>query len=107
MYCNRTEVTHDHVSPTIHVYCRSVAPGWIRVGGVLASLFGFYYLGAAHGEVTNRGLRSFYESTVWGRVWLASVFCLLVALKKQQWQLLILAAANLVGAVSMRRAIST
>lgn len=72
---------------------------------MLASLFGFYYLGAAHGEVTNRGLLSFYESTIIGRAWLALVFCLLVALKKSQWQLLILAAANLAGAASMRRAI--
>lgn len=84
---------------------RSVAPSWIRVGGVLASLFGFYYLGAAHGEVTNRGLLSFYEATISGRIWLAAVFCLLVALRKSQWQLLVLAAANLMGAASMHRAV--
>jgi hypothetical protein len=77
------------------------------VGGVLASLFGVYYIGAAHGDVTNRGLLSFYEATILGRFWLAAVFCLLVALGKSQWQLLILAGANLLGAASMYRAIRT
>lgn len=40
-------------------YCRSVAPVWIRVGGVLAALFGFYYIGAAHGDYTKKGSFTF------------------------------------------------
>ena len=85
--------------------CRSVAPVWIRIGGVLAILFGFYYIGAAHGEVTRRGLRSFYEATVWGRAFLCVAFLALVAMRKSQWQLTILALVNLLGAVSMRKAL--
>ena len=85
--------------------CRSVAPVWIRVGGVLASLFGFYYIGAAHGDYTNKGLESFYRSTVYGRLFLAIVFTTLVISGKSQWQLLILAAANALGAGSMQHAL--
>ena len=86
--------------------CRSVAPVWIRVGGVLAALFGFYYIGAAHGDYTKKGLNSFYRATVYGRVFLVLTFSTLVALKKSQWQLLILAGLNLVGAISMQKALN-
>ncbi len=79
---------------------------WIRVGGVLASLFGFYYLGAAHGDMTNKGLESFYRSTVYGRLFLFVIFTVLVVSRKSQWQLLILAAFNLLGAGSMHRALN-
>ena len=83
-----------------------MAPVWIRIGGVLASLFGFYYVGAAHGDITHKGLESFYRSTVYGRLFLVIAFVVLVALKKSQWQLLILAGLNLLGAASMHKALN-
>lgn len=86
--------------------CRSVAPGWIRVGGTLCCLFGSYYLGAAHGDFTGQGLDSFYRSTVIGRIFLAGVFSALVYLRKAQWQLLILGGVNMIGALSMQRALT-
>lgn len=69
-------------------------------------LFGFYYVGAAHGDITRRGLKSFYEATVWGRLFLFTSFMILVAVKKSQWQLSFLAIVNLIGALSMKRALS-
>ena len=68
-------------------------------------LFGFYYTGAAHGEVTRRGIKSFYEATVYGRLFLFVSFMILVAVKKSQWQLSILAVVNLLGAGSMWQAL--
>ena len=82
-----------------------MAPVWIRIGGILAMLFGFYYAGAAHGEITRRGVKSFYEATIWGRLFLFVSFMILVAIKKSQWQLSILAFINLIGAASMWRAL--
>lgn len=83
-----------------------MAPVWIRVGGVLASLFGFYYIGAAHGDFTGRGLESFYRSTVYGRAFLGIAFTALVLTGKSQWQLLILAGVNVLGALSMQAALN-
>ena len=79
--------------------------GFVRVGGTLALLFGFYYLGAAHGEATGQGLRSFYRSTILGRLVLAASFAFTVLRKEVEPPLLLLALANLVGAGSMWRAL--
>ena len=94
----------------------------IRVLGVLAVTFGVYYAGAASGK----GERGFYESTVAGRVALAASFVLLAlfglddngsgavavkvaaavtAQKTPRFGLLLLAAANAVGAASMALAL--
>eukprot|EP00884_Botryococcus_braunii_P020561 jgi/Botrbrau1/7189/Bobra.0300s0019.1 len=82
--------------------------GWIRVGGMLASLFGFYYLGAAHGDWASgggaaavRALEGFYLATVVGRVTLFVVFVAIVAAKEVGVGLLLPAVANLLGAASM------
>ena len=69
-------------------------------------LFGFYYFGAAHGDITGRGLDSFYISTIIGRAFLCLAFTALVLLGKAQWQLMLLAALNFFGAASMQRALS-
>ncbi len=79
--------------------------GFVRVGGTLALLFGFYYLGAAHGEASGQGLRSFYWSTILGRLVLAASFAFLVLKKEVEPALLLLAFANLVGAGGMWRAL--
>ena len=90
----------------MHRLCRSIAPVWLRVFGVLAMLFGCYYLGAAHGDITGRGLDSFYISTIVGRALLCLAFTALVLLGKSQWQLMLLAALNFCGAASMQRALN-
>ena len=79
--------------------------GFIRVGGTLALLFGAYYLGAAHGEISGKGLGSFYLSTVVGRLVLAACFAVFVARGEVEPPLLLLALANLIGAGSMWRAL--
>ena len=83
------------------VHCSALAAGWIRVGATLALLFGSYYLGAAWGEQSGIGLRGFYLSTVAGRFALSAVFCYLVLTGQVEPALLILAAANFAGAVSL------
>jgi hypothetical protein len=75
---------------------------------MLASLFGFYYLGAAHGDRASGGgaaaakaLGGFYYSTVVGRLLLFVVFAVIVAAGEVGLGLLLPAVANLVGGVSM------
>jgi len=80
---------------------RHASAGFIRVGGTLALLFGAYYLGAAHGEATGRGLVSFYVATIIGRLVLAAAFAVFVARREVEAPLLLLAGANLIGAGSM------
>ena len=61
--------------------------------------------GAAHGQLTGRGVRSFYASTIIGRLFLAAVFAAIVAAGELQPALLVLAAVNLLGAASMALAL--
>ena len=75
------------------------------MGGTLAALFGFYYLGAAHGEVTGTGLRGFYASTVIGRLVLSAIFLILRYRQEVGNGLVILAALNAAGALSMNSAL--
>lgn len=77
--------------------------GWIRVGGTLASLFGFYYLGAAVDDMEGRFPLRFYQATVAGRAWLSAVFVWLVATGQSERGLLALAAVNLLSAWSQHR----
>ena len=86
---------------------RSALPpaGWIRVGGILATLFGFYYCGAALDDCEGRQPLQFYRATTLGRVWLSAAFCALVAAGQCPRGLLLLAAANAVSAWAMHRAL--
>lgn len=79
--------------------------GWVRVGGTLASLFGFYYFGAAFDDVEGRFPFRFYQSTISGRIFLALVFSVLVLAGQSHRSLLILALANIASAFAMNRQI--
>lgn len=68
--------------------------GWVRVGGVLAALYGAYYVGAALDDAEGRHPRRFYAATVAGRLALSAAFVGLVALRECEPGLLLLAAAN-------------
>lgn len=81
---------------------RSVTVGWIRVGAILAVVFGVYYIGTAVGDMRgSSGARAFYMSTVVGRVFLFVGFCWLVAAGAAQRALLLLGIVNMLGAMSM------
>ncbi|GIL57252.1 hypothetical protein Vafri_12509 [Volvox africanus] len=82
-----------------------VPPGWIRVGGVLFNLIGWQYLGTALADRKGQGALGFYRTTVWSRVALAVAFALLVATGQLPATLLVLAAINLLGALSMHIAL--
>lgn len=71
-----------------------MTPGWVRVGGVLAALFGAYYIGAALDDAAGRQPAHFYASTIVGRLLLSAAFCYLVASRQCEAGLLWLAAAN-------------
>lgn len=74
---------------------RSRVPlGWVRVGGVLAALFGSYYCGAALDDAAGRHPAYFYASTIIGRLALSAAFSVLVATGAVEPGLLWLAAAN-------------
>jgi len=79
--------------------------GWVRVGGTLASLFGFYYFGAALDDVEGRFPYRFYQSTVTGRLFLAVIFSALVLTEQSHMGLLVLAFANIASALAMNRQI--
>jgi len=80
---------------------RTIAPGWIQVFGIIAAALGLYYVGTAVGDTEGSGARGFYASTVAGRIFIFISFCYLVSQKYVQQQLILLAALNLVSAVSM------
>ncbi|KAI3430430.1 hypothetical protein D9Q98_005025 [Chlorella vulgaris] len=84
---------------------RLVTEGWVRVGGVLATLFGWYYVGAALDDAAGRTPRCFYSATTSGRLFLSVAFAGLVAAKQCEPALLWLAAANLVSSLTMWRAV--
>ncbi len=78
--------------------------GWIRVGGVLAALYGFYYIGAALDDAAGCTPKHFYASTIAGRLVLSAAFAGLVAARQCEPALLWLAAANAVSSMLLWRA---
>lgn len=95
------------LSPLPHLPCaRSrVSSGWVRVGGVLASLFSAYYVGAALDDAAGREPRHLYTSTIAGRLLLSAAFCWLVATRQCEPALLWLAAANAASSVLLWHAV--
>ena len=86
--------------------CRTLPIGWIRVGGVLASLYGFYYLGAGYADRQHQhASQGFYRATVLGRLFLFVMFSIIVWRKEVERTLLIPAVINLLGAVTMHVAL--
>lgn len=75
------------------------------MGGVLFSLIGMQYLGTAWADGSGQGARGFYLATVVSRFLLVLAFIALVATQQCPKSLLVLAALNLAGAVSMLRAL--
>lgn len=82
-----------------------MALGWVRVGGVLASLFGAYYVGAALDDAAGRPPLYFYKATVVGRLLLSASFAYLVATGQCEAGLLALAAMNALSALVLQRAL--
>lgn len=79
------------------------ATGWIRVGGTLASLFGFYYIGAGLDDTEGRFPLRFYQATIAGRYFLSVVFLALVLTKQSSRELLLLGIINIASAMAMSR----
>ncbi len=93
-----------------------VPAGWIQVGGVLFATFGLQYLitalapslGVADSvekQVWSRAA-AFYTASVWSRLFLAAAFAGLVAARRAELALLLLAGLNLLGAAAMQRALT-
>lgn len=77
---------------------RLIHQAWIRVLGVLAAVFGIYWLSCSAGEATGHGLPAFYVGTVIGRLLLAAAFA---SLSRQLGPgLLLLGLLNAAGALS-------
>eukprot|EP00933_Yihiella_yeosuensis_P029065 TRINITY_DN2278_c0_g3_i1.p1 TRINITY_DN2278_c0_g3~~TRINITY_DN2278_c0_g3_i1.p1 ORF type:complete len:253 (-),score=49.94 TRINITY_DN2278_c0_g3_i1:258-950(-) len=79
---------------------KEITGPWIRVYGALCVLLAWYYEGAATG-----GDRGFLKATVSGRFALAGALVVLSVTGGARW-LLLLAAMNAAGAISMRRALT-
>jgi hypothetical protein len=76
---------------------KSVTVGWIRVGAILASVFGVYYIGTSVGDMQGvPGAYAFYMSTVVGRMFLFIGFCWLVAIGAAQRALLLVCIPTLI-----------
>lgn len=85
---------------------KSIIREWIRVGAVLAVVFGVYYIGTALGDVKGcNGADSFYMSTVIGRVLIFLSFCWLAVTRAAPMSLVIVGAVNLIGALTMLKAL--
>ncbi|DBA85210.1 TPA: hypothetical protein ACH3X2_005916 [Trebouxia sp. C0005] len=85
---------------------RLLPVGWIRVGGVLASLYGFYYLGTGYVDrQSHQASQGFYQATVWGRLFLFAAFSIIVWRREVERTLLIPAVINLLGALTMHLAL--
>lgn len=84
----------------------TVPPGWIRLGGLILATFGAQYALAAWNERGGHGSASaFYRASVPSRLALAVGLAALVAAGQVERGVLILAALNATGALSMRRAL--
>ena len=77
---------------------QSISPGWVRLFGIVGQVFGVYYLGSVFAS-------SFFHATVPGRLYLSAATSVLVAAGSLPPAALLLAAANGIGAISMRRAL--
>lgn len=94
---------------TVYILCcltRLVTKGWIRVGGILAALFGIYYLGASYGDNRGWGVDGFYWATVIGRVLLFVGFSFIVFAGELPTTLMIPALVNLWGALNMAKGLT-
>lgn len=88
------------------VLLRLLPIGWIRVSGVLASLYGFYYLGTGYVDrQSHQASQGFYRATVWGRLFLFAAFSVIVWRREVERTLLIPAVVNLLGALTMHLAL--
>lgn len=81
---------------------------FVRLGGLLAILFGMYYAGAALDDLDGRPPMRFYRSTVIGRRCLAALAALiflaeLVALSTSHFWLLFLGGMNAISAQALDR----
>lgn len=80
---------------------------YIQLGGTLASLFGFYYAGAAMDDIQGRYPENFYKSTIAARYFLAIIFAVLFyANQKQHLWLVLLGTMNALSAFMLQRAMS-
>jgi hypothetical protein len=73
---------------------------WLRVLGLVSLVLGLYYVSAARGEVT-----PFFRSTLWGRGIGALVMAALVVAKMAPAFILLMAAADGLGALWTWRAL--
>jgi hypothetical protein len=84
----------------------AVPAGWVRLGGLILATFGLQYAGASWHDCAGRcGAEGFYRASVPSRLALAAALALLVALGQVERGVLVLAALNATGALSMRRAL--
>lgn len=72
---------------------------------MLATLFGFYYWGAARDDCEGRQPLRFYWATISGRLWLSAAFACLVVGGECPKGLLVVALANIVNAWALRNAL--
>ena len=103
LHTNTAAKLSSPIKDCLFYYCSVPGVGWIRVGGTLASLFGFYYIGAALDDVEGRFPLRFYQATILGRVFLSAVFSWLVLSGQSERGLLVLALVNLASAWAQHR----
>ncbi|KAI5082266.1 hypothetical protein GOP47_0002009 [Adiantum capillus-veneris] len=79
---------------------------WIRVGAILAVVFGIYYIGTAWGDAKGcNGANSFYVSTIIGRLFIFLSFGWLVVNGAGGLSLFAVGTVNLLGALTMLNAL--
>jgi hypothetical protein len=93
----------------------ALPPGWIRLGGLILATFGAQYTLASYYDCRgggggdgggSAGASAFYRASVPSRLALAAALALLVASGQVERGVLILAALNATGSLSMRKALA-
>ena len=94
-----------HVTFSILFNAFDISATWIRVFGVLCVTFSSYYIGTAYYDGKGKGADAFYQSTVYGRIFVFLALASITLFHGAQRGLFLLGVINAVSAYVMHRSL--
>jgi len=94
-----------HVTFSILFNAFDISATWIRVFGVLCVTFASYYIGTAYYDGKGKGADAFYQSTVYGRIFVFLALASITLFHDAQRGLFLLGVINAVSAYVMHRSL--